>query len=105
MDKFTNIVMDDGWVHPLANTLPSLVNNLWWNIVMHDWNLGEKSLDKWQVIATLSIYNPPKFYKQWQTMLGSHLVLVTLYRGLQLVLSKTIRIGDTKYHVQCSLQS
>jgi hypothetical protein len=25
-----------------------------------------------------------------------HLVLVTLYHGLQLVLSKTIRIGDTK---------
>jgi hypothetical protein len=32
-------------------------------------------------------------------MLGEHLVLVTLYRGLQLVLSKTIRIGDTKYHI------
>jgi hypothetical protein len=28
-------------------------------------------------------------------MLGLHLVLVTL----QLVLSKTIRIGDTKYHI------
>ena len=26
-------------------------------------------------------------------------MLVILYRGLQLVLSKTIRIGDTKYHV------
>ena len=25
-----------------------------------------------------------------------------LYRGLQLVLSKTIRIGDTKYHIKCS---
>jgi hypothetical protein len=32
-------------------------------------------------------------------MLGSHLVLVTLYRGLQLVLSKSIRIGDTKYDI------
>ena len=32
-------------------------------------------------------------------MLGSHLVLVTLYRGLPLVLSKTIRIGDTTYHI------
>jgi hypothetical protein len=30
-------------------------------------------------------------------MLGEHLVLVTLYRSLQLVLSKTIRISDTKY--------
>ena len=30
-------------------------------------------------------------------MLGSHLVLVTLSRGLQLVLSKTLRIDDTSY--------
>ena len=36
-------------------------------------------------------------------MLGSHLVLVTLNRGLQLLLSKTIRIGDTKYHFRCSV--
>ncbi len=34
-------------------------------------------------------------------MLGEQLVLVTLYRGLQSVLSKTIIIGDTKYHIQC----
>ena len=32
-------------------------------------------------------------------MLGEYLVLVTLYRNLQVVLSKTIRIGDTKYHI------
>ena len=32
-------------------------------------------------------------------MLVQHLVLVTLHRDLQLVLSKTIRIGDTKYHI------
>ena len=30
-------------------------------------------------------------------MLG--LVVVTLHCGLQLVLRKTIRIGDTKYHI------
>jgi hypothetical protein len=48
MKKFTNIVMDDGRVHPLAKTLPALVNNLWWNVVMDDWNLDEKSLVKWQ---------------------------------------------------------
>ena len=34
-------------------------------------------------------------------MLGEQLVLVTLYRGLQSILSKTIIIGDTKYHIQC----
>ena len=32
-------------------------------------------------------------------MLGKHLVLVTIYRGLQLVLSMTIRISDTTYHI------
>ena len=31
-------------------------------------------------------------------MLGVHLALVTLHRGLQLVLSKTNRIGNNKYH-------
>ena len=29
MNKFTNTVMDDGGVHPLASTLPSPVSNLW----------------------------------------------------------------------------
>jgi hypothetical protein len=32
-------------------------------------------------------------------MLDYHVVLMTLYRGIQLLLSKTIRIGDTKYHI------
>ena len=36
------------------------------------------------------------------TTLGSHLVLVTLYCISRLVLSKTIRIYDTKYHSQCN---
>ena len=44
MNKFTDTVMEDGWVHPLAKTLPPLVTNLWWNIVMDDWNLDEKHL-------------------------------------------------------------
>ena len=32
-------------------------------------------------------------------MLGYHLVLVTLHRGLQLDLSETTRIGATNYHI------
>ena len=32
-------------------------------------------------------------------MLGWYLVLVTLNRGLQLVLSKTIRVGGIKYPI------
>ena len=35
-------------------------------------------------------------------MLGLHLVLVILHCNLQLVLSWTIRICETKYHIQCS---
>ena len=35
-------------------------------------------------------------------MLGVDLVLVTLHGRLQLVLSKTNRIGDYKYNVKCS---
>ena len=44
MNEFPNIVMDDGWFHPLAKTLPSLVNNLWWNIGIGDWNLDDNTL-------------------------------------------------------------
>ena len=47
MNKWTNNVMDDGRVHPLAKPLPPLVGNLWSNIIMDDWNLDEKSLSKW----------------------------------------------------------
>ena len=36
MNKRTNIVMDDGLVHPLAKALLSFANNLWWNIIMDD---------------------------------------------------------------------
>ena len=46
MNKWTNIVMDDEWVHPLVKTLPTLVNKLWWNIVMDDWILDGKTLAK-----------------------------------------------------------
>jgi hypothetical protein len=42
---------------------------------------------------------PQEIYKKWQVVLGEHLVLVTLYYNLQLVLSKTIRAGDTKYNM------
>ena len=47
MNKWTNIVISDGWVHPLAKALSSLVSNLWWNIVMDVGNLDEKSHGKW----------------------------------------------------------
>ena len=48
LNKWKNIVMEGGWIYPLAKTLPSLVNNLWQNIVMDDWKLDEKPLGEWQ---------------------------------------------------------
>ena len=41
MNKWANIGMDDGWVHPLVKTLHSLVSKLWWNIVIDAWNFDE----------------------------------------------------------------
>ena len=48
MNKWTEIVMTMDEFRKLAKTLPSLVGNLWLNIVMNDWNLDEKLLGKWQ---------------------------------------------------------
>ena len=46
MSKWTNTVMDDEFVHSLVKTLPSFASNLWWNIVMDDWNLDEKLIGR-----------------------------------------------------------
>ena len=47
----------------------------------------------------VDLYNALNFLQGMTNSVGLTLVLVTLYRGLQLVLSKTIRFGDTKYHI------
>ena len=44
----------------------------------------------------------PQILQDMTNNVGLKLVLMTLYRKLQLVLRKTIRIGDTKYHLKCS---
>ena len=31
----------------IGQNLGSFVSNLWWNIVMKDWNLDEESFGKW----------------------------------------------------------
>ena len=66
---------------------------------MDDWNLDEHSLGKWQWLQHGKSIIPPNIYKEWQVMVREQLVLVTLYCNLQLVLSKAIIIGDTKYHI------
>ena len=67
-EYWTNIVMDDGWVHPL--TKPFLVNNLWWNIVMDDWNLDEKPMSLSVGNCNTINHKTPKFYKEWERILG-----------------------------------
>ena len=59
-NKWTTKAMDDGWVHPLAKTLPSLLNYLWWNIVMGDWNVDEILLGKWQLLRHCKSVIPPR---------------------------------------------
>ena len=44
MDMWPNIVMDGRLVHPLAKNLASFASNFWWNIIMDNWDLDEKSL-------------------------------------------------------------
>ena len=57
-----------------------------------DWNSNTVNLQSPQIKNKQMIRND-------NIILGYHLVLVTLYQCLQLLLSKTIRIGDTKYHI------
>ena len=70
MNKWTNTITDDGWLHPLAKTLPSLVNNLWRNIDMDDWDLDGNHLVSDSNCNTVHLIIPQIFYKEWQMMLG-----------------------------------
>ena len=65
---------------------------------MDDRNQDGKPLSKWQYLQHRKSIMPKFCYKEWQIMLGLHSMLVTLLytSDLQLVLSKTNRIGDTK---------
>ena len=66
-NKWPNIVMNDGRVHPLAwKVLPSLINNLWWSIIMDDQDLDKKSLGKWQYMQHYKSIIPQRIYKVWQ---------------------------------------
>ena len=80
--------MDDGWVHPFAKTMPSLVNNLSWDIVMDDWDLDEKTLGKWQY---LQHYKPIIPHKKLQVMTNN--VGLTFSVG-DTILRFTISIGQ-----------
>ena len=52
---------------------------------------------------TVNLCNPWKYWQGMINNVGLTFSVVTLHLGLQLVLSKTIRIGDTKYRFWCSV--
>jgi hypothetical protein len=59
---------------------------------MDDWKLDEKSLNKWQQLQHCKSKMPTNIYKEWQILLGLHIVLVTLHGRF------TIRIEQDKYN-------
>ena len=78
------MAMDNGWVHPSAKTLFFSSQQLVMKYCLGWLKFG------WKI--TLSL---PKTFTRNENNVGLNLVLVTLYHNLQLVLSKTIKIGDT----------
>jgi hypothetical protein len=62
--------MDDEWVQWLAKTLPPLVSNLWWNIVMDDEILINNQFVIENISNTMNLESLPKVYKEWQIILG-----------------------------------
>ena len=65
-NKWANIVMDDGWVHPLSKSLPSLVKTC-------D-ELLSSMIEIWMTVHLVSDSNCNiiniEIYKEWQIMLG-----------------------------------
>ena len=79
------------------------------NIVKSDWNLDENPLSKWLHLQHCKSIMPQFFKKEWQTMLSSYLVLVTLHgqyiisiehiyieREIEIEIKK---IGDNEYNI------
>ena len=54
------------------------------------------------ICYTVKLESPKQITRNDKITLGEHLALVTLHCGLQSILIKSIRIGGTKYHIQCS---
>ena len=91
--------MDDGWLHPLAESLPSLVSNLWWNIIMDDWNLDENhsiGINNCNNVNLQSL----KFCLQGLTNnVGLTISVGDIAPWFTISIKKALRIGDTKYHI------
>ena len=94
-----------------SKTLPSLVNNLWWDIVMDGWNLDEKPLSKWQYLPHLkSIISIPFFLnKVWKIMLNYLFKTINHMRSrcikwFRMCLLVMARLSDTRL-VEVALSS
>ena len=64
--------------------------------------MDEKTLSNWKNLQHCKSIMHKLFDKAWQTFIGLGFSVgdsVTLHEGLQLLLSKTIRIGYNKYHI------
>ena len=66
---------------------------------MVDWNLDEKSLGKWQYLQHYKSIIPQKFLQGMTNIVGLTSSVSDTTPQFTSVLCKTIRIGDTKYHV------
>ena len=93
--------MNDERVRPLTKTLSSLASNLWWYIVMDKqiWMKNHLVIDN--ICNVVNLQLPQKITQGMTNNVGLTFSggEPTWYRGLQLVLSKRIEIGDTKYHI------
>ena len=75
MNKLTNIVIPtySQFIQmPITETKFGgirILANLWWNILMVNWNLDEKPLGKWHYLQECEFRMPIFFYKEWQILL------------------------------------
>ena len=87
--SWTNIVMENGWwVSPLTKTLPYLVNNLWWNVVVDDWNLVENHLVSDSNCNNVYLQSP-------DTYIYIYICFNFLLQGMTNNVGLTISVGDT----------
>ena len=67
MNKFTNIVMNDGWVHPLAKPPSSFCQQFVMKYCHDNWKFDENSLDNRQLLRHCKSINHGKKDLQWLT--------------------------------------
>ena len=56
----------DEFIHWPKPYLSTLVNNLWWHIVMDEWNLDENSHGNWRWMQHYESMIISEIYNEWQ---------------------------------------